>query len=273
MCERLALLLLLAAPSLARGQGSPGTNLTVDVRVTAVAMRGDTARIGYRLRSHGDSRESLFVFTVSAPAPVVTIWVRGTSADWSPDRIYRGRSVARWAAIDSLLPPGGEGPGLFFEAVGLPAIVTSWVQGYYPPQKDTLGDLGPASDPLVENSVPGLIVGIEPFPVDQSVGSLLSRLRALTDSTCHLAWIRDRDVCRELSEKLREAARDLAGGHATEAGEDLREFVTELGERSGREEGEGAHEERAGRDRVREPISGAAYWLLKVNAEYILARL
>ncbi|HVO36488.1 MAG TPA: hypothetical protein VMT21_13025 [Gemmatimonadales bacterium] len=239
-------------------------------------MWGDTTSVQFRLHNRLDSREQLFTYTVDAPAPVARIPTPEPTAAWMVSTDYRGRSVADWTALDSVVPPGSDSPDLLYLAVGLPAIVANWTRGYYPPPRLTAADTNPLvrpADPLEENSIKGWTVGIGPFPADRRPADLLARLRMWADSSCHIGWIRNRRICHEFGEKLREAARDLVRGHASEAAEDLREFVRELGERFGRGEGEQAHEERAARDRVREPISDAAYWLLKVNAEYILARL
>lgn len=225
-------------------------------------MRGDTALVHYRLLNHAESRESLFVFTVDAPALVLSVGVRGTTADWSPDKVYRGRSVVRWAAIDSLLPPGAASPDLFFAAIGLPAIVTAWTQGYYPPQPLTAADTNPLvrpSDPLVENSVRVSVVGIAP-PAATGPADLLVRLRGLGDESClPLGWISNQGICQSLRAKLDNALAAVGRGNKQAAAGELTAYAQEL---------EAQHGPQPGKH-----VNDSAYWLLKVNAEYILTRL
>lgn len=276
MRHRLVLALALSVSSVARGQGAPGTNLTVDVAVSAITVRGDTTGIHYRLRNHRDSREELFTFTVDAPAPVTRIPRPQPRAEWMVGTDYRGRSVADWAALGHAVLPGAESPDLFFEAVGLPAVVTSWVRGYYPPPPLTAADTNPLvrpSDPLRENSVLGRTVGVEPFPADRTPRGLFARLRVLTDSACGLGWIIPRGVCRELTERLRAGERELERGRRAEAQDRLRGFVEELTRQHGRESGEQHDAEEAGRERARKHVNDSAYWLLSVNAQYLLSHL
>lgn len=263
MWYRLAIAVALTVPSVARGQGVPGTNLTVDIRVSAITMRGDTTGVHYRLWNHLDSREDLFGFTVDAPGPVVRIPRPEPRADWIVGTNYRGRSVADWGTLGRVLPPGAESPDLWFEAVGLPGVVTAWIGGYFPPPPLTAADTNPVvrpSDPLVESSIRGSTLGVVPKPADSSPEGLILRLRALVDTSCaDLGWITNRGVCNSLRGKLERASASLAGGRREAAAGQLRAFVQEL---------EAQHGPQPGKH-----VSDNAYWLLKVNAEYVLALL
>jgi hypothetical protein len=198
--------------------------------------------------------------------------------------LFQGLSVARWAGEDSLVPAGAQSPVFTFRALGLPGVVTYWAGGYfevpsYEPvdEEDTLPALTP-HQVLSANAVAGQTVGVEPFPTDVSPGHLLARLHALADSACSLGWIQGRGTCRELAAHLDQAGRELQRGRREEAREHLREFVRDLRERSGRrpgEEGRGDDErgERGERDDRGAAVNSSAYWLLTVNAEYLLAHL
>lgn len=244
-----ALLLLSVAclPAAAVGQRPQGTNLIVDIQVTSAVLRGDTARVEYLLRNRSGSAEDLFTFTVDAPSRVIRISAP-TQGDWDIGTDYRGRSVADWAALGRHIAPGAEAGPLTIEAVGLPGIVTAWVRGYFPPPPlgpaDTLPVVAP-SDPLLDNSVPGKTVGIEPVPAGATPGSLLARLLRLARDACGLGWISEAAACAALESHL--------------AGQPVR--LAELA---------AALEARGGASR---PVSDNAYWLLKVNLEYLLKRL
>jgi hypothetical protein len=224
-------------------------------------MRGDTARIQYRLRNHLESREDLFTFTVDAPARVLRLSLPEPRADWDTATSYRGRSVVDWIALGSVLPPGGESPDLFFEALGIAGTVTSWVRGYYPPPRLTPADtnqLARPSDPLRENSIRLTTVGVVPFPADSSASALLARLRELRNLVCgELAWIASEGVCNSLRAKLDQAAASLSQGRPAAA--QLRAFVQEL---------EAQHGPQPGKH-----VNDSAYWLLRANGEYLLARM
>lgn len=253
-----ALTIMGCLPAVVTAQGVPGTNIEMDVVVTAVSVRGDTAEVTYVLRNRPSSAEQLFQFAVEAPSPVLRISIPQPEQDWLAHVSYRSRSIAHWGVLGEEVQPGQQSPPLGFSAIGLPGIVTYWVRGYAEPpmltEADTLSV--PPSDPLVENSVKGSTVGIAPLPGDLGPGSLLARLRSLTDQTCgDLAWITSASVCRSLKEKLQRASRSVTKGDKTGARGRLESFVAEL---AAQHNGAGTL-----------PVKEAAFWLLKVNAEYL----
>ncbi len=253
----MALGALILLPSLALGQGPPGTNIVVDVRITEVTILGNRARVEYVLENSAESIEQLFQFTVDAPSPVLSILRPQPEQDWKTRTAYRTQSVARWTVLGEQMAPGDLSPALVFEAVGLPGIVTNRVRGYVPPPP--LTDAGPVvapSDPLIENSVAGKTVGVEPFPDDLSPINLVRRLGAFTDQTCgDLGWITNPGVCNSLKKKLENAERSIGRGRTNAAQRQLGAFLTELQAQRGKH------------------VNDSAYWLLKVNAEFVLSQL
>jgi FIMAH domain-containing protein len=261
MRTSIAQAVLILVPGLAMSQGVPGTNVAVDVGVTTLSMRGDTAEVTYAVRNRTSSAEQLFHFTVDAPSPVVRILVPQPQDDWATNVRYRSRSVAEWVMLGDQMSPGQESPPLVFSAVGLPATVTYWVRGYVPPPPLTPGDTLPVvqpADPLVTSSIRGSTVGIVPFPSDLSLASLLSRLITLTDQMCSdVLWITSASVCGSLRAKLQQASQSVTQGDNGGARAQLESFLTQLGA----QRGPGL------------PVNDNAYWLLKVNAEFILNRI
>jgi hypothetical protein len=173
---RIAALLAGALPSAAAAQAEPGTRLDVRVHVESVTVNGDQVGIEYRLRNAAGSIEDLFTFTVDAPAPPLLVEQPAPADSWATATLFRNRPVARWAALEPVVPPGAESPPLRTRAAGLPAIVRYWVQGYAPPAS-TAADTPvhvPAADPLTTRSRTGLTVGVE--PLDTNAEAVLSRL-------------------------------------------------------------------------------------------------
>lgn len=263
MSRALTLALLLLLPRAANAQGMPGTNLTVDIQVVAVSSRGDTTRVEYILSNRSDSREKLFAFTVDAPARVLSISRPQPQRSWLPGTDYRGRSVAEWAALGAVMIPGRSSPTLWFEAVGVPGLVSAWIQGYVPPPPLSAADTNPfarAPDPLAEHSIRSMTVGVVPKPTDMSSAALVGRLQELRAQACgEMEWISSRGVCNSLGVKLDNAANSLTAGRSQAAAGQLRAFAEELDGQRGAEPGK--------------HVNDSAYWLLKVNAEYILARI
>nr|PZN59721.1 MAG: hypothetical protein DIU58_17475 [Sphaerobacter thermophilus] len=254
------ILMLLALPARLSAQGTPGTNISIDVLVGPVTRHGDTISVQYVLRSQPQSVEPLFHYTVDAPAPVVAMTHPDPKEDWATFTEYRGRSIAEWTVLGDEMQPGDTSPPLGFRAIGLPTIVTYWVRGYTPPPPlgaaDTLPVVAP-SDPLTENSVPGKTVGVEPFPSDLTPPALLRRIQGLLGESCSLGWVAS-GTCPSLAALLQQASTALGVDDIATAIARLDAFVAEL--ESGHQTGSGA-------------VNAAAYWLLRINAEFIRERL
>ena len=241
-----------AIPALqAYAQGAPGTNLRVDVRVSSVTMQGDTTTVEHVLSNRPTSTEALLSFTVDAPAAAVSISRPGAPQEWSVSKVFRNKSVADWAALNTI-PPGATSPALTFRAIGIPAIVQAWYGGDSLP---TLGEDDPDLpepdptiatadvDPLVTYSVATKTVGVEPAPPGATPASLTTRLEGLTAQSCTLGWITQSSLCTTLR------------GHLTAQPARLPSFQSDL--TAGHTAGG--------------PVTDNAYWLLKVNADYILS--
>lgn len=252
------LVTLLAIPGLVAAQGAPGTNVAVDVEISTLSMRGDTVRVIYVVHNASSSAERIAQVTVDAPSPPVQIAAPSPPSSWFRSVQHGTRSVALWAPLDVHILPGQQTPPLAFEAVGLPAIVTIWVEGYFPPPTDIPSDTLPLGDPLIENSVADSTVGVDPLPANLSAGHLLSRLSGLLDQACGtLAWVSSGQTCTELAAKLDSAHQAVSQADTAGAQAHVNGFITEVQAQHG----------------TGLPVNDSAYWLLKVNAEYILGKL
>lgn len=242
------------APTTTLGQGPPGSNLSVDVRVSSVRLEGDTARVEYVLFNRSSSIEKLVSFTVDAPAPPIQLHSPGSPREWDVGSIFWDRTVASWAAL-ATIPQGAKSPQLWFRALGLPTIVTGWYQGDALP---TLGEDDPENDPekepvahdaLEHGSIRVETIGVEPLPSPVTDQRLTMRLHRLTDRSCTLGWISDATLCYKLRGHL--SAEPWFEAQPVRLAAFLRELIA--GHASGG------------------LVSDNAYWLLKTNAEYIQA--
>ena len=86
--------------------------------------------------------------------------------------------------------------------------------------------------------------------------SLTTRLANLANRSCNLAWISSAAVCISLNGKLQQAGQALTRGDNYTARTQLQSFLSELAAQHN------------GRGTLR--VKGNAYWLLKVNGEYVL---
>lgn len=190
-------------------QGNPGTNLQVEVKVTGVFRSKDTTYVSYILTNMTGSAEVLQTYTVNAPVLPLGVLAPSPVDAWATRTRYRGRTVARWTALDGI-QPGQSSPTLTFKAVGLPALVQSWYRGDKLPstfEDDTLAphpDEFPQGDvdPLVAYSVPTPTVGVEPAPAAPSRPILATRVRDQAGTACGLGWITSASLCDDLESYL-----------------------------------------------------------------------
>lgn len=234
----------------------PGTQLTVDVTVSSIVLRGDTVEIAYVLYNQPQSLDSLSTFTVDAPATVTNLPRPQPKTKWWVTKTYRGKPVAHWVRLGGL-PPSTTSIPLFFESVGLPGIVTHWVVGRFPlPEGE--GDDSTSRDPVAENSVIGKTVGVEPFSTDRSPQGLLARLRNLTETSCAtpLFWITDSTICSQLINDVDQAESFRSNGQSALAKASLTHYETLLtaGSTTG-------------------SVKNPGHWLLKSNSEIIRSEL
>lgn len=251
--RQLWLVLIVAASATANAQAL-GTQLTVDVTIKSVAIRGDTVGVTYVLFNRATSRDSLFNFTVDAPAGVKSISQPQPDTSYMVLDSYRGRPVADWGFLDLLAPSKTSIP-LYFESVGLPGVVTDWVGGDVPVAEESADTL--SGDRLTTNSVQGKTVGVETLPADRTPKALIARLKTLTQTSCAtpLNWITGSSLCTTLLGYLTHAETYRAAGNVTKAKSSMATYIKSL---SGKTAGTFAS-----------GVTNPAYWLLKPNADII----
>jgi hypothetical protein len=242
----IAAALLAAAPAAAQQGAAPGLDL--DVRPTLQALPGGLLRATYVVANLSSSADSLWSFTVDAPAPAVSI--AAPDADrWETGTMDHGATVASWGILEGMVGPGQRSPGLSYVALGVPGIVQYRAVRWFPvPDGDESepdpadSTAAPAPDPLAANTVSGSTVGIVPPPAG-GADALAGRLGQLVAQACELGWIDNPGVCNSLRVK---AVADAGG---------LNAMLHELDAQRGKH------------------VSEAAYSLLAVNARYLLEKL
>jgi hypothetical protein len=243
----------------AEAQATPGTNLSVRLDVVSLTRVGDTCQVSYIAHNSSTSQEPLWAVTVEAPAAPLAISKPTPAEAWVAYTRYGDRPVANWASLDgSIAEPGATSPTLSFKAVGLPAIVDAHIEGYYdPPDVDSLGsDSALGVDALESHSVPVKAVGVEPIATGATLASLTNRLTTLTNESCNLAWISSGAVCASLSSKLQQAHQAFSQRNNKRGRNQLQSFLSELSAQ---------HDAQSSL-----PVKNNAFWLLKVNAEFVL---
>lgn len=226
MRRQLTLLLMATAawlPAAALAQDSipwpRGDRLSVSVRARLLVGVGDTVRIGYTVTNAPGSEQPSQAFVVRAFLTEYrllspTLW-------WGSRGVVQDSTAAQWDAMDprAYIQAGSSLGGFEFAGVGVSDLVAYRVEGHYdlPAVAEADEDL-PAQRPLPfwVNSVPGFTVGIVPFPTDSTPGTVLGRLRTLTDRACELNWVAA-PMCGSLRGRLDLAQQALSQGDTSAA--------------------------------------------------------
>jgi hypothetical protein len=199
--------------------------------------------------------DSIYTFTVDAPARVKSIPTPLPVTSYDVDTIYRDQPVADWAFLD-LLPPGATSVGLSYRSVGLPSVVSAWVGGNYPVVEESASDTL-SGDPLKYRTVSSKTVGVTPWPADRSARALIARLRILTQTSCAapMRWITSTALCPKLIGYLDQAETNRAAGKRTQSKSAISNYISSLSGKTARAYANG--------------VTNPAYWLLKPNADII----
>jgi hypothetical protein len=237
---------LLVPPVEAQVRQEP--SIRVDVTPLNVSVTNGSTSVVYSIASRTESTDSVEILVIDAPvtprrivAPSIT-----NSRDYLTGYNYGSRSAVTVGFLGERLRPGDRRDGLTVEGAGLPGIVAYWVIRHTEPA-DVIyepGDSDPPpppdpDGPFSTDTVDGRTVGIVRV-TDHSPAALTARLATLVGRACTLGWITGRATCDNI--------------RASAAAGRLDELMTRLGTERGKR------------------IKDSAYFLLRANAEYIVAR-
>ncbi|MCC7000523.1 MAG: hypothetical protein IT357_00105 [Gemmatimonadaceae bacterium] len=231
-------------------QPNPGQDVRVDVRVLGIVRNGDTTTVTYRLHVERTSGERLRSFTVDGTGAPFVVHRPEPRDHWVTSTEWRGRRVARWAAL-ALVAQGDSTPPLVLKAVGLPGITSGWLRGHVSPneaQSYRIDSIWYAQHPdgsgdvIYQYMLEVPLVGIDPPLPTATTAAHAAKLRDLTTQACAYGWITDAGACASLN--------GLAGGPPKP-----RDYlaVLDAGRRAG-------------------SVNTLAYWMLKVRAEALSPR-
>lgn len=253
--------------------------------LATVAVKLETGRLrrfryAYAVKVLKGTRQPLVFVEIDCPASTVMEgftaiavhngvrrrWMIGQVGE-AGSNVLRHRCDIMERGVEPLQAGGALEVGL--ETILLPTIGEVRLFG------STGGVSWPTSDPISENepaersvaevsgskggwkSIPALVPGRDPASVT-NLDAGLAILQSDLDRACDLAWITSADVCRRLKNRLQQASPSATRGNDGRAQVQLQSFLRELA----------AEHNAAGTL----PVNDAAFWLLKVNVEYILSR-
>jgi hypothetical protein len=254
----------------------PPNKVLVSVGVKIDRGEARPFRYGYTVRVRHGTRQPLAYLEVDCPDSSVVVRLTATavqnviSSRWSDVVVdhtrprcefsYRGKALTAGGTLDARLETGL-----------LPTIGEVRAFGSTP------GVSWPTSDPIMENepakvavdalsgsdggwkSFPAPVPGREPATVTSTAAGISILQSDLGRACGDLGWISSAALCSRLRNKLQQATLPVNQRNNTLVRARLESFLAELA----------AQHDPAGT----RPVNDAAFWLLKVNAEYILGLL
>lgn len=255
----------------------PPNKVRVGGRVSLTPGTARRYRYAYRVEVSGDSRQPLELFELDCPSQAGVYGLRASSHYEGNPLEWAGRHDD-WEQRESCSfdgPAAGLSVGgtveASFESDWLPAIGKLRAFG------KTADVVWPTTDPHPDNaslrplvdSLSGIAGGWWSTPavvplrdprVFAAPAVALRLLRGDLAEICGtLLWVTQQGVCNSLQVKLIQAARSFDRGHQDVTRGQLEAFLAELDAQHGAQPGK--------------HVSDNAYWLLRVNAEYLLSRM
>jgi hypothetical protein len=182
-----------------------------------------------------------------------------------------------------MIPPGGSLSGYTLASAGIPGIKKYFIEGYT--ENDTPHFEGGSAEEenavdnlsdFFNNSTSGMTLGPDVISSSMPVDALIDRLTALKHESATNGWLGDAKFVLKLDRRLGEAKAALAAGKPALARVRLTQFVHDLtvvheehGD-AGRSRERGKERDERRREKF---VNDDAYQLLKINADYIVAKL
>jgi FIMAH domain-containing protein len=238
----------------------PAANrLSAFVTGEVTARNGALVTLVYALSSAPTSEQAAQSFVIRTYVSPYAI--AAPDAWFGLQGLVQDSAAAHWFALDneSMVQAGETQDGFTFTAAGVLEVVPFRVQGAYDPPAGAEQSGDPVQRPpsFWANSAAGWTIGVVP-PSANPAGAVAD-LRRQRDQACDLGWITKAGVCHSLEVKLDDAAAAIAVNDRERARTRLQAFLSELDAQRGPEPSKSVTEN--------------AYWLLKVNAEALIARL
>lgn len=267
-----------------------------------------TVSVGVNLLSNGEVEYSYTVTNVATSARPINLFytqidvqVSSLSAsnpnNWGAldccarDNVRKnatGIAAAGWlyATPAARIAPGSGLAGFKIRGKSIPAIKRFFVQSQ---SSDETPDGEPGSPEeesavteltdFFNDSTSGLTLGPDPLPVVIDLPALIDRLIALKHQSASLGWLGNAKFVLKLDKRLDQAKAALARDKKKLARVRLTQFVHELTKAHDEHEGERGdkHDDDRGKnkddDRDKKFVNDEAFQLLKLNAEFIIAKL
>lgn len=279
----------------------PQNKATATINVIVSILPGGETEYSYEVTNREISERSINLFYLQIDVQVTSV-TASTPRDWSPlaccarDKFRKDASgvvAAGWQYdVDGAqIAPGNTLSGFKIRGRSIPAIKRFFVQSQ---SSDSTPDGEPGSleeeaaikelTDFFNDSTFGITIGPEPPPAVIDPSSLIDRLVSLKHQSISLGWLTGDQFIRKLDRRLDKAKKTLSRNKPFVARIKLKQFIRDLEhqrrkqqKRERDDDDDDRHDDKPGHDKDRHMpkafINDNAFFLLKVNAEFIISKL
>ena len=235
-----------------------GTKIKVEIAPTVVyTPANQNYSYGYELISKPESEQKVETFRVEFKSQIFEILSPSGWEAYDLSKFPARKNLVSWNAdFGRDLEPGKKMKGFSITSPAQPGIVQSSALGFVqemPGAERITSDIPGPPDPF-EDCVKMKTIGPDILPSDEPVFSI-DRIISLKHEAFSLGWIDNAGIANSLDQKLENAKVKISQGNKNAAKNILQAFINEL------EAQRGKH------------INDNAFYLLKLNAEFLISKL
>lgn len=250
----------------------PATNIVIELNPT-LFLENSTFTYSYQIISNKDSQQEIDSFVLKAGTKTVPeIFDIQAPPDWLSTTIGNAGNLG-WGALseESQIRPGTSKNGFSLKSKNPPGVIDSRSRGFVPlgGSDNFVDENTPKPRDPEQDSVHVLTIGPSTFTFTDP-SSAIDRLISLKRQSVSLGWLTGDKFIRKLDRRLEKAKKALAENKLFKARKKLEQFVKEL-EKQRKKQLKREDDDEEDKDKAF--INDNAFFLLKVNAEFIISQL
>ncbi|MEK7390147.1 MAG: hypothetical protein AAB036_10670 [Elusimicrobiota bacterium] len=252
----------------------PATKISYSLHPTVVANSVTASqahyKYSYELNSGLSSIQNIWRFDIRITSN--SVFGMDAPLGWSVGVSAIGTIAWGGIEMERQIPPGKRLSGFSFISPNLPGIVEVFAQGYVPLPKAVqfVDETTPAPPDREQDSVRAMTVGPSTLTFT-TPAEVVVRLIGLKHQSASLGWLGDAKFVLKLDKRLDQAKAALARDKKKLARVRLSQFAHELAKAHDENKTERGKNKNDPKDKTF--VSDEAFQLLKINADFIIAKL
>ncbi|MDD5302149.1 MAG: hypothetical protein PHS14_03485 [Elusimicrobia bacterium] len=249
------------------------TNIAPSVVVSVALSTDSTFEYSYEIISGSASAQDIGDFSLKVGTIAIIPNIKSPPGWISVSNTFGTRGLLAWGAVAaSRIKPKTSTSGFVIFSQNPPDIRDSLIRGFVPvPVVNFVDENTPAARDIEEDSVHIPTIGPGAFAFTDTASSI-DRLISLKHQVASRGWLGNAKFVLKLDKRLDQAKAALAQNKKTLARTRLTQFIHDL--TAAHKDSEHEHGDKDKDDRRREKfVNDEAFQLLKINADFIIAKL